>query len=352
MFSKIIRRDQSKSLRVVILTPFRGPGNLPAVFVTPEERGVIRGYLEFETAEDVKAGDLDLSFRVKSEARFSRQRGETRRVYHSKQVLQKEVWDVPIQHSRQGVVPAGRTHFDFDVSLDSQTPSSIRGRRGWLNYRFRATLHRGFPRFNVVFKQDVWIFSTCLPMPSLHFLPIPHVYSGIWESHLPFKVSIPNENIHLGQRVPMTVQFEPFVPSSGHSGEELVIVDATVKLKQYTRLWHRWNVKNEKKEVLELSVPYGWPKTAQGFERTILVDIPCAPRLSCTTFTQPVQKTHCLKMIMRIKTASMTDKEARELRVEMEVNVTGPRPPTDLPAEELPPYSALWEGDEEGDNSD
>ncbi|KAF9941132.1 hypothetical protein BGZ67_005786 [Mortierella alpina] len=147
------------------------------------------------------------------------------------------------------------------------------------------------------------------------------------------------ENIHLGQRLPMTVQFEPFVRASGHYGQELVIISAVVKLKQYTRLWHRRNVKNETKETLNVPVHHGWPQTARGFQRTIWVDLPHAPQLSCTTFTQPVQKTHRLKIIMNVKTSAMADRNAKEFRVEMEVNVTGPRPPT---AEGLPPYSAVW----------
>ncbi|KAF9574543.1 hypothetical protein EC968_006155 [Mortierella alpina] len=274
-------RDRSKSLTVVILTPYRGPGNLPAVFLTPEERGVIRGFVEFQSPEEIQGGDMDLAFRVKSEARWTRQRGEARHVYHSKQVLQRQVWNIPIHHSRHGVVAAGTTRFDFEAFLDPESPSSMRGRRGWLTYRFRATLHRSLFRRNLVFKQDVWV-----------------------------------ENIYLGQRLPMTVEFEPFVRASGHYGQELVVTSAVVKMKQYTRLWHRRHVKNETKEVLCAPVHDGWPHTARGFQRTIWVDIPHAPQLSCTTFTQPVQKTHRLKIIMSIKTATMADRDAKEFRVE------------------------------------
>ncbi|KAF9361209.1 hypothetical protein BGX26_005033 [Mortierella sp. AD094] len=156
----------------------------------------------------------------------------------------------------------------------------------------------------------------------------------------------------LGQTVPLTVQFDPFLPSSGHFRQELVVVNATIKLKQYTRLWHRWNVKTETKEVLAMAVNDGWPQVGSGLQRTIQVNIPPAPRLSCTTVTRPVQKTHVLKLIMRVRAQNMTDRKARELRVEMGVNITGPRPPTDLPIEELPPYSAAWEGENDGDNSD
>ncbi|GJJ70939.1 hypothetical protein EMPS_03289 [Entomortierella parvispora] len=350
MLSKIFGSDVSKSLRVVILTPYRGPGNLPAIYATPEEQGRIQGYVEYECTEDIKGRDLDLAFRIKSVGRWSRQRGTTRVIYHSKEVLQRQTWDIPIAHSSQGVLSAGRTRYDFEVLLNYGTPSSISGRRSWLTYRFEATLHRGFPRRNITFQQDVWTFSTSLPQPHPDALSIPLVQSGIWESHLPFTCSIPNETVYLGQIVPLTIQFEPFVTSSGHLGQALVIVNAVVKFKQYTRLWHRWDVKHETKELLEMPVLTGWPITAHGFRRTLMVQLPDAPRLSCTTFTRPVQKTHCLKLIMKVKTASMTDREARELRIEMKVNVTAPRP--EPPTEELPPYAPRWDGHDDGDDAD
>jgi hypothetical protein len=158
-------------------------------------------------------------------------------MFHSKEVLQRQQWDIPIARSSQGLVSAGKTLYDFEVILEQDAPSSIRGRRSWLNYRFEATLHRGFPRRNMTFKQDVWTFNSCLPLPHPDFFPHPLVYSGIWESHLPFTCSIPNDTVFLGQTVPMTIHFEPFVNSSGHLGQELVIVSAVVKFKQYTRLW-------------------------------------------------------------------------------------------------------------------
>ncbi|KAG0051765.1 hypothetical protein BGZ83_003329 [Gryganskiella cystojenkinii] len=349
MFSKIFSSDTEKSLRIVILTPYRGPGNLPAIYATPEERGRIQGYVEFMSNEDIKGDDLDLSFRVKSEGKWTRQKGQSRVPYHSKEVLQRQKWDIPISHSSRGVVTAGRTRFDFEVVLEQDTPSSIRGRRSWLNYRFEATLHRGFPRRNMAFRQDVWTFSTSLPLQNPDYIPHPLIYSGVWEDHLPFTCSIPRETVYLGQIVPMSIQFEPFVASSGHFGQELVVVSAVVKFKQYTRLWHRWDTKNETKEMLEMPIKTGWPQTAEGFQRTLLVQIPNAPQLSCTTFTKPVQKTHCLKLIMKVKTASMTDKEAKELRIEMRVGVTAPRP--EPPTEELPPYSARWEGNEDDEEN-
>lgn len=67
-----LTQDKKKSLQVVILTPFRGPGNLPAIYGDPEEPPKIRGYVELITTEDIKAGDLDLYFRVKSYARWAR----------------------------------------------------------------------------------------------------------------------------------------------------------------------------------------------------------------------------------------------------------------------------------------
>ncbi|KAF9126630.1 hypothetical protein BGW39_006473 [Mortierella sp. 14UC] len=345
MLSKLTR-DTTKTLQVVIRTPFRGPGNLPAIYCTPEEPGKIRGYIQLTTTEDIKAKDLDLYFRVKSFARWARHYGESTVVYRSKKVLHKNFHQFPIKHERPGVISPGTIRFDFEEVLNPHTPSSIHGRRNWLTYRFTATLHRGFFQRNMVFKQDVWVFSTCVPSPRAGYLPPPHVFAGVWESHLPFTCSIPNENVQLGETVPLTIQFRPFVRSSGLFGQELAVVDAVVKMKQYTRLWHKRNVKNEKKVVVDMPVTHGWVPSKDGMQRTIMVNIPFAPRLSCTTMTEPIRKTHCLKLIMRLKAASMSDRHTKELRIEMPIHVTGPRPPTDhdTPAEELPPYSAVWQG--------
>ncbi|KAF9137941.1 hypothetical protein BGX30_009760 [Mortierella sp. GBA39] len=350
-----LTQDKKKSLQVVILTPFRGPGNLPAIYGTPEEPPKVRGYVELITTEDIKTGDLDLYFRVKSYARWARQRGEMTVVYRSKEVLQKNFHQFPIKHERPGVISPGTVRFDFEEVLNRHTPSSIDGRRSWLNCRFAATLHRGFFHPNMTFKQDVWVFNTCIPSPQSGYLPPPHVFDGVWESHLPFTCSIPNENIQLGETVPLTIQFRPFIPSSGLVSQELVVVGAVVKMKQYTRLWNKRNVKTEKKVVIEMPVNQGWAPGKDGMQRTIMVNVPFAPRLSCTTITVPVQKTHRLKLIMRIKTASMSDRDAKELRIEMPVNITGPRPPTVHPTaeeeegEQLPSYSSVFEGGNDSD---
>ncbi|KAF9586451.1 hypothetical protein BGW38_004711 [Lunasporangiospora selenospora] len=313
MFFKLA---ENQDLRIIITTPLRGPFELPAVYATPEAQGVIRGYVEFNALEEVKAKDLTLNFRVKSRARWVRHYGESTVVYNSKEILQKKQWQIPLKYTRPGLVSAGAIRYDFEVELNPFTPSSIHGQRAWLTYRFAVELKRAFPHRNVAKTQDVWVFSSCLPSPSLDYMPAPHSYTGVWETHLPFTCSIPNENVSLGERMPLTVEFQPFLDSSGHKGESLVIVSAVVKLKQYTRLWHRWNVKNETKELFSIPLNSEWPEVANGFQRTIHIDIPYAPRLSCTTMTRPVRKTHRLKLIMKVKTNSMTDKQARELRVE------------------------------------
>ncbi|KAF9931386.1 hypothetical protein FBU30_010314 [Linnemannia zychae] len=347
----MITQSKTKTLQIVILTPFRGPGNLPAIYCTPEEPGKIRGYVELTTTEDIKAGDLDLYFRVKSHARWARHYGESTVIYNSKDILQKNLHQFPIKHERPGVISPGTIRFDFEEILNPHTPSSIQGQRNWLTYRFAATLQRGFFQRNLVYKQDVWVFSSCVPSPLSNYIPKPHVFTGVWEEHLPYTCSIPKEHVQLGEMVPLNIEFKPFIPSSGLYGQDLVVVDAVIKMKQYTRLWHKWNVKNEKKEIIKMPISHGWSMNKNGMQRTIMVTIPFAPRLSCTTYTKPIRKTHCLKLIMRIKTASMSDRQAKELRIEMPVNVTGPRPPEiDPPADELPPYSAVWDNEDHGES--
>ncbi|KAG0343377.1 hypothetical protein BG004_005359 [Podila humilis] len=340
MFTKVLSKEREKPLRIVVSTPFRGPGNLPAIHATPEAQGRITGYVEFDSSEDIKGGNMELYFRIKSEARWARHYGESTVVYHNKEVLQKETWNFDLARTPSGLVAAGKSKFDFDVMLEPHTPSSIKGQRGWLNYRLRLTLHRTFPRRNIEVVQDVWTFSTEMPAPGRTFLPLePSVCTGIWEEHLPFAVSYPGNAIMLGQNLPLTIKFEPFLKTSGHIGQDLIILDCVIKLKQYTKLWHRWDTKNETKEIFAIPVNEGWPVGPDGFERTIDIPIPPAPRLSCTTYTRVVRKTHTLKVIMHVRTNANSAKESKELRIETNVTLTGPRPSTDLLPEDLPPYS-------------
>jgi hypothetical protein len=56
--------------KIVIHTPFRGPGNLPAVYTTPESGGVISGYVEYDSDSNYKAGEIEFSFRAKASAKW------------------------------------------------------------------------------------------------------------------------------------------------------------------------------------------------------------------------------------------------------------------------------------------
>ncbi|KAG0237948.1 hypothetical protein BGW42_008048 [Actinomortierella wolfii] len=172
-------------------------------------------------------------------------------------------------------------------------------------------------------------------------IPDPLMDMGIWENCLPYNCSLPSQKVALGSLVPMTIRFDPFLQDSGLYGQELVVVSAIVKLKQYTYLWHKRDTYREKKEALTLEVNGEWPSGSHGWERTILVPITPAPSLSPTTFTKPMRKTHKLKLIMKIRTNTQSDKEAKEFRVEMDIIVSAPRPPHELPSEQLPVYSEM-----------
>ncbi|KAF9158147.1 hypothetical protein DFQ26_007941 [Actinomortierella ambigua] len=339
-------KDEHRSLEVNIYTDYTGPFGLPAVYSTPEAPATIRGYVEFDCFEDFTAGDLDLHFRVKSEAKWDRHYGEAHVVYHSKEVLQEENFHYDLPHVKPGVVAAGRSKHEFEVQLQPLLPSSVKGSRGWLSYRFTATLHRPFPRRDIVFKQDIWCFNTIQNAASPDRIPEQLMSTGVWENCLPYSCCLPSEKVALGSLVPMTIRFDPFLQESGHFGQQLVVVSAVVKLKQYTYLWHKRDTYNEKKEALTLDVDDEWPSGSHGWERTIMVPITPAPRLSATTYTKPMRKTHKLKLIMKIRTNSQSDKEAKEFRVEMDVTMTAPRPPHELPNEQLPKYSELDDADD------
>lgn len=169
-------------------------------------------------------------------------------------------------------------------------------------------------------KKLVWVYSSTLPDPRTAVQPSPKVYSQVWNDVLPFSCSIPSDVLYQGQSLPIKVDFEPFLDDSILRGQELIVVSAVIKLKQYTTLIEKKKLltskRTQKKSVITLPVNDGWALSSQGFSRTLNVDIPDARALAATLESEALCKRHTLKLIMMIRTNTMTEKEAKELRME------------------------------------
>ncbi|KAG0003055.1 hypothetical protein BGZ65_002088 [Modicella reniformis] len=291
-------KDNDKSISLHFHSPELGPEGQPLYFSTPEKPAVIRGHVEFRTVKQTNGGDIVLSFEARSESKW-----------------------------------IGVTRYNFEVKLDPNLPPSVEGRRGWFHYRFKAHLHRDFPRRDMAAKQLVWVYSSSLRADEQLQ---PKIYNSIANNMVSLTCTLPSSVLYQGQEVPLTVVFEPFRENSVYCDQELIVESAVVKLKQYTTLSERRKIKNksfgsarrnEKKVIFNLPVvAEEWPQTSRGFSKTIMIDLPGARQLAASIETEPVVKYHCLKLIMKVRTKTMTQKEAKEVRVEMDVKITSPRP--------------------------
>ncbi|KAF8937032.1 hypothetical protein EDD21DRAFT_372093 [Dissophora ornata] len=353
-------KDDEKSISLHFHTAELGPEGRPLYYSTPEAAAVIRGHVEFRTVKPTNGGDIALTFEARAESKWTEHYGQSTVSYHYLKRLQEKSWEVKLNHSNPKTIAPGVTRYDFEVQLDPELPPSIEGKRGWFHYRFKAHLHRDFPRRDMAAKQLIWVYSSSIRADEL---PQPKIYKEVYNDLLPFSCTLPSDVLYQGQTVPLTVQFEPFLENSIHRGQELIVVSAAVKLKQYTTLVEKRTLKSknmgttrrkEKKVVLFLPVAVeDWPQTSQGFTKTVMVELPGARQLAASVETEPLIKTHCLKLIMMVRTNVQSAKEAKEVRQEMDVKITSPRPEhiKDIPSHSLapPPYQGI--GIEEDDDA-
>lgn len=282
---------------------------------------VIKGYVEFRAAKDTSGDDIILNFQARAESKWSEQHGQARVSYHGLQIMQEQTWDIKLNHKKPKTIAAGVTRYEFEVELQAGLPASLEGKYGWFHYRFAAKLHRGFPHRNMAAKKLVWVYSSTLPDPrTVAIQPPPKVYKQVWNDVLPFSCSIPSDILYQGQNLPIKVDFDPFLDDSILRGQELIVVSAVIKLKQYTTLIEKKKLltskRTQKKSVITLPVNDGWELSSQGFSRTLNVDIPDARTLAATLESDALVKRHTLKLIMMIRTNTTTEKEAKELRME------------------------------------
>ncbi|KAI1320397.1 hypothetical protein EDD11_001200 [Mortierella claussenii] len=322
------QKDSKKSISLHFHTPELGPDGQPLYYSTPEAPAIIKGHVEFHTVEPTNGSDIVLSFDARAESKWKERYGESTASFHQICKLQEKTWDVKLNRTNPKMIAVGVTRYDFEVALDSELPPSIHGKRGWFHYRFKAHIRRDFPRRDMAAKRLVWVYSSSI---RANEQMQPKIYKEIFNDMVSFSCTLPSDVFYQGQIVPLKVTFEPFRENSIFKGQDLVVVSAIVKLKQYTTLIEKkllTSRRKEKKVILNLPVAIeNWgPQTDRGFTETIMVELPGARQLAAAIESGALIKTHCLKLIMMVRTSTMTEKEAREIRVEMGVRITSPRP--------------------------
>ncbi|KAI1308936.1 hypothetical protein EDD11_004145 [Mortierella claussenii] len=208
-------------------------------------------------------------------------------------------------------------------------------------YSVRVTLVRNFPSTNVSRYQAICVVNSILPRPRMPFANTPVAmtrFEGTLNKIVPYVCVIPSDILYLGQQTPVSIKVMP-------AEFPVRVVSAVIKLKQYTKLVLQ-DVdakKSYKTTVLAIRLKNEWPvaEAHKSWQRTIVVPLPGAPKLTPSFVSAMVTKTHILKLIMVVR---MGEKGAKhKMRVEMPVTITGPRPPGEpYPSFDLNRY-LTWE---------
>ncbi|KAG0347453.1 hypothetical protein BG004_007693 [Podila humilis] len=338
---------KEKSLTFHINSMGTGPKGAPLLYGTQDAPAVISGNVVFSNNYEAKGDDITIKYSAMAEVHwttkstqtsYSNGKSTTKTVTHhhrAENVFDKQSFQMSLNHPKPGKIAEGKYNAPVNITINPSFPSSSRGDHGWMRYKIKATLHRKFPSLNVVQECDIWVLNSCLPKPQLGLPMTMSRFNGVFNKLVPYVCVIPSEVLHLGQQVPIT--FKAF-PTTDNSGAQLTVVSAIIKLKEYTNLKTVSRTKDESGDVMNITMNDGWPAVTPGqpWQRTIVVPLPSSPELTPTTTAECYVKTHKLKLIMQVRIGKGSKKE---LRVEMPVVITAPRPPGEaIPSFDLHRY--------------
>ncbi|KAG0000081.1 hypothetical protein BGZ80_010822 [Entomortierella chlamydospora] len=317
------KQENSKELKLSIPTPGKGPGDVPLVIGAHDTPGAIKGAVSFECNYDCKGSNIIIKYTALAEVRWSTKSGNKTIHYRGRHLYDKKIVQMTLQHTQEGKVSAGKYLCPFYFSIDAMyMPSSFVGTYAWMTYKVRATLVRKFPSVNLVREQVVWVLNSALPRPERPLIDTPTQmtrYKGVLMKTVPYICIIPSNVIYLGQQVPITIKILP-------AESPVQVMSGVIKLKQYTTLNVRGGEKSNKKELLNVTLKDGWPQAEarNSWQRTIVVPIPGFPQVTPSISSPMITKSHILKLILNAKIGKNGHRS--ELRVEMPVTITGPRP--------------------------
>ncbi|KAF9585374.1 hypothetical protein BGW38_002661 [Lunasporangiospora selenospora] len=164
---------------------------------------------------------------------------------------------------------------------------------------------------------------------------------------IPFSWSLSSRYLTLGQSLPIKIQFHPFLPGSIYEGQQAVILGAHFQLDQEltTRVKGMSDTQRVVKKVMAVSLgSEGWPLSLGSWERIVNVKIPDAESpagmvLTPTTKAKYLDVNYTLTLCIRLKGGKEKDRQAEEIRSQVQVEVVAPRPVLP-PAPVLPDYQA------------
>ncbi|KAF9192804.1 hypothetical protein BGZ51_004789 [Haplosporangium sp. Z 767] len=316
-------QQKSKSLALLIPTLNLGPNGVPLVIGALDAPAKIAGVVVFQANYDCKGDYITIDYKAQADVHWTKRTGDRNNRYFGQYIFDECQLTMDLSSSKPGMVLAGEYACAFEFPIHPRKmPSSSIGKNGSVTYKVRATLHRGFPSTNIVQEQIVWVMNSRLPPPDKLLLESPvnmKQFKAKFLDKVPYVCTIPSDVLFLGQQVPITIK----VQATEH---RVQVVRAVIQLREYTTLIIKSDRKHDSKDILNIELNDGWPQAEahQSWKRSIVVPFPGAPQLTPTLKSSIIEKSHKLKLIMAVK---MDSNGTKELKVEMPVIITCPRPP-------------------------
>ncbi|KAG0051056.1 hypothetical protein BGZ83_004134 [Gryganskiella cystojenkinii] len=329
------------------LAIFHGSVNSPAT---------IKATVTFEAEKDYHADGVQILFQtVVNTDTFEAARDNSGMIRQqnspvfTKEILGQQTWTLPVRSSTPGIISKGRYTTTVTTRVNPTLPSSSLHPQSGVRYFFKVLFLHNLPatkltKANAVawVESDIWVLNSTLP-PSIDATPVEKAMAHVvvTGAFLPITFSADSKILTLGQVAALTVQVHPFQTNSSFKGHEPNITSVQFTLLETRRLRDKRSENKTPDDVLEvlaIGLPKSsWPKSMEGWEKTVKLTLPSSPQLSVDTTSKYLDIYHEMVLTMTVKTNSGgLFMKTEEVKVKLDVQVVAPRPVEDQST--LPDY--------------
>ncbi|KAF9196848.1 hypothetical protein BGZ50_005922 [Haplosporangium sp. Z 11] len=385
MFKKLLRLDSlpkksSKSLTIHLETDgvIHGQGqqlssqSLAIVKGSQECPGYIQATVTFETGNECAGDEVEIVFKAVVGSKVSVSDGlqmmESMCTMHtSEHIIQKRRWFLPLETTGPHKIAPGKYTRKVYAVIDPSWPSSCTHADGFVRYSFHAQLSKVVSASNIsintnsnnshaaplskfsssILKTSKEFLVANYNLPMTSYLPPeltpPLTVKALWKKKtLPVELSIPSENVTLGQTIPLTIHMRPIKEGTYYYGQEILVLESRFMIYELRHIRSTQSEMNAKvvKVPIDLAVAgvasmAPWPQSAEGWTRTVDVAIPlpsqCFGSGSHLSLTPSMKSkyydiSHQLVVSMKIRTSSERDRQAEENETQLEIQVMPPKP--------------------------
>ncbi|KAG0255805.1 hypothetical protein BG011_004928 [Mortierella polycephala] len=389
MFKKLLRLDSSpkkssKSLTIHLETDnvVRGQNqqlssqSLAIVQGSQELPGYIQATVTFETANECVGDEVEIVFKavvgsktpgVATSVPDGLQMEQMCTLHISEHIIQKRRWLLPLETTGPHKIAPGKYVRKVYAVIDPSWPSSCTHAGGFVRYSFHAQLSKVVSASNISINtnnnnnhtappskfsssilktsKEFLVANYNLPMtPNLPpELTPPFTVKALWKKKsLPVELSIPSENVTLGQTIPLTMHMRPIKEGTYCYGQGIHVLESRFMIYELRHIRTTLGGLNTKvvKVPVDLTVAgvasmAPWPQSAEGWTRTVDVVIPlpsqCFGSGSHLSLTPSMKSkyydiSHQLVVSMKIRTSGERDRQAEENETQLEIQLMPPKP--------------------------